>query len=73
MSRILIQLAFGLADERDGSGVYGGILHYGLIMAFMGSALLAFVYFWRKGRLDMDEEPKIAMMKNDEDEEPYGR
>lgn len=65
-------LAFGLAEEMDGSGVYGGILHYGLIMAFMGSALLAFIHFWRKGQLNMDEEPKILMMRNDEHEEPHG-
>jgi hypothetical protein len=66
-------MAFALAGEMDGSGVYGGILHYALIMAFMGSALLAFIYFWSKGRLDMDEEPKIAMMKNEEYEETHGR
>ena len=65
-------LAFGLAEEMDGSGIYGGILHYALIMAFMGSALLAFIHFWRKGQLNMDEEPKILMMRNDENEEPHG-
>lgn len=53
-------------SERDSSGICGGIFHYSLILAFMGSALLSFVYFWSKGRLDMDETPKIQMMIDDE-------
>lgn len=53
-------------SEKDSSGICGGIYHYSLILAFMGSALLSFVYFWSKGRLDMDETPKIQMM-NDAD------
>lgn len=52
--------------ERDTSGICGGIFHYSLILAFMGSALLSFVYFWSKGRLDMDETPKIQMMNDDD-------
>lgn len=55
---------------RDASGVYGGIFHYALVFAMVGSALLAFLYFWSKGRLDMDEEPKIQMMRDDEKEGP---
>jgi hypothetical protein len=51
----------------DQTGVYGSILHYSLIIFFMGGALLIFLYLWRKGRLDMDEEPKIQMMKDDEE------
>lgn len=62
-----------LASERDWSGIYGGILHYGLIIAFTGSALLAFLYFWSKGRLDIDEEPKYQMMKDDEQEDFNGK
>jgi hypothetical protein len=57
-----------LASEKDWSGIYGGILHYAMIIAFTGSAVLAFLYFWSKGRLDMDEEPKLQMMRNDEQE-----
>lgn len=68
----MVTLAFGLAEEIDGAGMYGGILHYGLIIAFMGSALLAFIHFWRKGQLNLDEEPKIAMMRNDENEGSHG-
>lgn len=50
----------------DGSGVYGGYLHYATVIFFVGTALLIFLYLWRKGRLDMDEEPKYQMLKNDE-------
>jgi hypothetical protein len=46
----------------DDSGLYGSLLHYGFIIALVGSAFLLFLYFWQKGRLDMDEEPKWQMM-----------
>ncbi len=49
----------------DSFGVYGSALHYGLIVAFVGSAFLIFLYLWGKGRLDMDEEASIQMMKDD--------
>lgn len=61
-------LLANLATELDWSGIYGGIFHYGMIIAFAGSALLAFFYFWSKGQLDMDEEPKLQMMRDDEEE-----
>lgn len=61
-------LAFSLVGEKDSSGVYGGIYHYSLVFALVGSGLLAFLYFWSKGRLDMDEGPKFQMM-HDEDGE----
>jgi hypothetical protein len=47
----------------DGEGVYGSLLHYGLIIALVGSAMLIFLYLWIKGRLDMDEEPKYVMFE----------
>lgn len=50
----------------DGSGIYGSLLHYSFLFAFLGSALLLLFYFWSKGRLDMDEEPKMQMMQADE-------
>ena len=53
----------------DGVGAYGGLLHWGLTIAFVGSAFLIFLYRWYCGSLDMDEEPKIQMMKMDEDDE----
>jgi hypothetical protein len=52
----------------DGAGIYGSLMHYMLVMAFVGSAFLAFLYFWRKGKLDMDEGPKYQMMQPDEQE-----
>jgi len=61
-----------LASEIDWSGIYGGIFHYGMIIAFAGSALIAFLYFWSKGRLDMDEEPKLQMMREDEQKDEHG-
>lgn len=51
----------------DQGGIYGGMLNYVLAIFFMGSALLIFLYLWKKGRLDMDEEPKNQMMEDDED------
>lgn len=72
MQATLIILSIPLAHEPDGSGIYGGIFHYGMIMALMGSALLAFIYFWSKKRLDFDEEPKMQMMQDDGKEDIHG-
>lgn len=52
----------------DGEGVYGTFLTYGLTAAFAGGALIMFLYCWWKGRLDMDEGPKLQMMRIEEDE-----
>lgn len=52
-------------NKLDGWGIYGMALDYAVIALFTLSALLAFIYFWRKGRLDMDEEPKMQMMEED--------
>lgn len=52
----------------DAIGACGTWVHYAFIIAFVGSAFLAFLYFWRKKRLDMDEEPKFRMMQDDEEE-----
>lgn len=65
-------LQVDLVSQLDWSGIYGGILHYALVIAFSGGALLAFLYFWYQGRLDMDEEPKMQMMRNDEQEQDHG-
>lgn len=64
-----ILLAFSLVSEKDSIGIYGTIFHYAMIFAFVGSALLAFIYFWKKGRLDMDELPKYEMMHHEDEGE----
>jgi hypothetical protein len=46
-------------------GICGSYVHYAFIIAFVGSAFLIFLYLWKKGKLDMDEEPKIQMFKDD--------
>ena len=51
----------------DGGGQCGTWVHYGFILAFVGGAFLIFLYLWRKNRLDMDEEPKIKMMEEEEE------
>lgn len=51
----------------DGGGVCGSWVHYAFILAFVGSAFLIFLFLWRKNRLDMDEEPKIKMMQDEEE------
>ena len=42
-------------------------MHWALVIAFVGSAFVIFLYLWKKGRLDMDEEPKIQMMTDDDE------
>ena len=49
----------------DGMGIYGSLFHYTMVIAFVGSAFLIFLYLWRKKRLDMDEEPKFQMMQEE--------
>lgn len=53
-------------NELDGIGIYGMVFHYSFIFALMGGAALVFIYLWRKGRLDMDEDPKMQMLERDE-------
>ena len=55
----------------DGGGECGTFVHYAFIVALVGSAFLIFLYLWEKGKLDMDEEPKHRMMKNEESPEKY--
>ena len=49
----------------DAMGIYGTIFHYGMVIAFVGSAFLIFLYLWKKNRLNMDEEPKFQMMQEE--------
>lgn len=53
----------------DGFGIQGLYFCAGSIVALSLSAVLAFFYFWKKGRLGFDEEAKYQMLKEDEDEE----
>lgn len=52
----------------DPIGIYGEILHYGLVIFFVGSAFILFFYCWKKGRLDLDEEPKMKMLEDDDND-----
>lgn len=58
---------------RDGAGIIGSLWHYSMLIALVGSTFLVFVYLWRKGSLDMDEEAKFQMMKPEEEENSNGR
>jgi hypothetical protein len=51
----------------DGNGECGSLAHYAFIIALVGSAFLIFLYLWKKGKLDMDEEPKLRMMKDEKE------
>lgn len=55
-----------MAQEVDGIGVYGAMLLYSTILAMGGSAFLLFLYLWHKGRLDMDEEPKMTVFADEQ-------
>lgn len=56
----------------DGGGVYGYVAVNAMLVALLGSTVLAFLYFWKKGRLDMDEEAKYHPLIDDS-EAPNGR
>lgn len=61
-----------LAKTLDGEGIYGSLVHYTVAAAFFGSALLLFIYLWRKGRLDMDEGPAQKMLEDEEEKNGGG-
>lgn len=52
----------------DPSGIYGAVFHYAFVIAFVGSAFMLFLYLWKIKRLDMDEEPKFQMLRDEEDD-----
>jgi hypothetical protein len=54
-------------DKLDSFGISGMAIAYALIIFFTGTALMVFIYLWRKNRLDMDESPKIQMLHDEED------
>lgn len=49
----------------DGWGVMGLALDYAIIFIFSGSAAVLFLYFWKKGRLNFEEDPKYQMLDED--------
>ncbi len=53
-------------EPQDPFGVYGDLLRYGVLFALVIGSLGLFLYLWKKGRLDMDEEPKMTMMEIDD-------
>lgn len=57
-------------NKLDGLGIYGTLFHFSFAAFFLGSAALIFLYLWRKGRLDFDEEPAIKMLEEEDGE--YG-
>jgi hypothetical protein len=63
-----VRIAPQIVAVLDASGEVGTFVHYAFIIAFAGTAVLSFLYFWSKRRLDMDEEPKMRMMKDDEED-----
>ncbi len=50
----------------DSLGLWGVAIHYAFILFFVGLATLFLLLLWRKGRLDMDEEPKWMMMEEED-------
>lgn len=50
----------------DGIGIYGQVLHWTMIIALMGSAFLAMLYFWKKGLIDWGESSKFEMLQQDD-------
>jgi hypothetical protein len=50
----------------DTQGIIGSLLMYSMMFAMLGSAALALIYCWRKGQLDMHEDPKFQMLEDEE-------
>lgn len=61
------KLSGQLPTQFDEIGVQGSILHYAMVIFFVLAALLIFIHLWWMGRLDMDEEPKMQMMQDREE------
>lgn len=56
-------------ENVDGFGIHGLVLAYATIFTFVGTAFILFLFFWKKGRLDMDEEPKMQMLREEKQDE----
>ena len=53
-------------EQQDAFGVYGDFLRLSVLFTLVIGSFLIFIYLWKKGRLDWDEEPKQIMMENDD-------
>lgn len=53
----------------DGSGVYGSVFHYAMVIFFFFGAILIFLVLWKNKRLDFDEEAKFDMMEEEKETE----
>lgn len=51
----------------DASGIYGELMNYMMTIWMVSSAFLIFLYLWKSGRLNLDEDPKWRMLKEEED------
>jgi uncharacterized membrane protein YciS (DUF1049 family) len=49
----------------DGIGFIGTLVAYVFAFTFFVGAILVFFYLWKKGRLDMDQEPAEKMLEED--------
>ena len=49
----------------DGDGFTGFVLHYSMLFALFGGALIAFIYLACKRRLGIDEEAKYQLFEDD--------
>ncbi|MCH9608530.1 MAG: hypothetical protein S4CHLAM45_11080 [Chlamydiales bacterium] len=49
----------------DSDGIYGFVLHYALLFAFFGGAVLTFIYLLCKKRLDISEDPKYQVFDDE--------
>jgi hypothetical protein len=58
------QLLASTAFQFDGVGAYGTYMGYAFRLFFGGSALIFFLYLWKKGKLNMDEDPKLMMLSH---------
>jgi cbb3-type cytochrome oxidase subunit 3 len=54
----------------DSSGFFGQLLHYLMLIFMMGLTAVIFFYFWREKQLDMDEQAKYQMLKEEDDDKP---
>ncbi len=55
------------AVNLDGGGVHGYVAFYTMVLFLFGSAVILFSYFYYNKQLDMDEEPKLEMLREEED------